>query len=271
MASPNSLARLTRGDEMQFFLQLQEAGYTPEQILKLNQHPEVLATMRATMVEHPVFRLIHGRFTPLAEVLEAVKRYPSVTEADIALALEEAQRSGRLARYEEASPKNPLLTPVVTVYRATVPETLCYARDRMAEAFGDTFAQWEEAYGSGVDENRVRLLEGAPDHRNCIRIEVVDLGAHWDPKNGFIPKDVRSIKSATFTVIYAAAQNPEWVRQMNGRDVPYALSGGLELNVPGYDLWARLPDVWHRGGEAGLDGRWIGYQEHEYALPCLWE
>lgn len=265
------LATLPKGEWDQFDRVLSGTDLSAEEVRKLLRHPDVLADMLAAMRRHPVFRLIHERFTPLAEVLEAVKRYPGVTEADVEKALAEATESGRLARYEEESPKNPLLVTVVTVYRASVPETLCYARDRMADAFGDTFTQWEEAYVEGVDENRVRLLEGAPDHRNCVRIEVVDLGAHWDLKNGFIPKNVRSPKSATFAVIYAAAQNPEWVRQMNGRDVPYALSGGLELNVPGRGLWASLPYVWRSGDEAGLDGHWLGRRYRGYALPCLWE
>lgn len=243
-----------------------------EDARNLIRYPAVLLVMEQAMRAHPVFYFIHGRFTPLTEVLETVnKGYPGVTEVDIAAALEEARSSGRLARYEEASPKNPLLTPVVTVYRASVPETLRYARDRMVETFGDAFEQWEEAYGKGVDENRVRLLEGIPDHQNCVRIEVVDLGAHWNPKEGFVPKDVRSAKSATFAVIYAAAQHPEWVRQMDGETVPYALVGGLELNVPGSGPWMRLPDVWRRGGRMELSGNWVGGRYRGSALPSLRE
>lgn len=265
------LATLGKGEWDQFDRVLSGTDLSAEEVRKLLRHPQVLADMLTAMRQHPTFRLIHGRFTPLAEKLEVVKRYPGVTEADITAALETARSSGRLARYEEASPENSLLDVVVTVYRASVPETLLYARDRMRDTFGDAFAQWEDVYGQNVDENRVRLLEGVPDHQNCVRIEVVDLGAHWDPKNGFIPKGVRSVKSATFAAIYAVAQNSEWFRQMDGKTVPYALVGGLELNVPGNDLWADLPNVWHNGARAKLDGNWLGARYRGSALPCLWE
>jgi len=69
--------------------------------------------------------------------------------------------------------------------------------DRYRDAFADKYDEWKDAYGKGdVDDNRVRLLQGVPEHRNCIRIEVVDLGAHFNPKDGFIPQDVRGAQSA---------------------------------------------------------------------------
>jgi len=187
-------------------------------------------------------------------------------------AIAEFERSERKRRYEAALADHKLLQLVVVPYLDTAAVTLLYARDRYRDASGK-FGQWEEAYAQGVDENRVRLLNGVPDRRNCLRIEVVDLGAHWNPKDGFIPSEIRGPNSATFAVIYAAAQNPAWVRQMDGANVPFALAGGLELNVPGYDGWAFLPSVWFDRdyGAAGLNGGLCDYRYHEHALPILWE
>lgn len=109
------LATLRKGDWDLFDRILSGSDLTAEDVVKLNQNPEVLATMLTDMRAHPVFRLIHGRFTPLAEKLEAVKRYPGVTKEMIAAALAEATTSGRLARYEAESSKNPLLDAVVTL------------------------------------------------------------------------------------------------------------------------------------------------------------
>lgn len=217
--------------------------------------------------------LIHGRFTPLARKLEMVKAWPGITEEMLASALEEAKVSGRLGRYEAESPKNPLLEVVVTVYRESVPATLLYARNRMRQVFGnEKFSQWEDAYGQEVDDNRVRLLKDVPDHRDCVRIEVVDLGENLNRKDGFLPKDIRNAKSATFAPIYAAAQSSEWVRQMDGENVPYALCGGLELSVPGDGPWAILPYVNRDGSRASrLGGYWCDYRCHDGALPSLRE
>lgn len=268
---PN-LFQLTDGEVTEFKRILAQAGFDAETVRKINANQDVAAAMFATARQHHAFRLIHGRFTPLAEKLESVKNYPGVTEADIAQALEMAQDSGLLARYEAASPKNPFLDAVVTVYRGSVPETLLYARDRMKETFGeDKFYQWEDAYGKNVDGKRVRLYKDVPNHTNCVRIEIVDLAANWNPKDGFVPRDSRNSKSAAFSVIYAAAQNPEWVRQMDGVKVPYALVGGLELNVPGHETWTNLPGVWRAGDGAKFDGDWCAGRYRQDALPSLWE
>ncbi|TAK03883.1 hypothetical protein EPO34_01855 [Patescibacteria group bacterium] len=229
----------------------------------------------------PASDLIHGLFTPLARKLEMVRNYPGVTQEMIAEALDEANVSGLLGRYEAESPEYPRLDVVVTVYRESVLATFLYARDRMREAFGEGFSQWEHAYGEGVDENRIRLLEGVPDHRNCVRIEVLDLRDCCEPqkrtlpeRDGYMPSAFRVPRSATFAPIYAGAQSPRWVRQMSTADddVPWVICGGIELNDPCLDkLWGALPGVRLFEGKAELFAMkcdcWV---YPNCAMPSLW-
>lgn len=241
---------------------------------RLKLYPEVWDDMVTAMRAHPAFQLRHGRFTPLADKLDLVRSWPGVQEDQIDAAQKEFASSERRRRYEAEMEKKPFLEVVATVYRASIPETLVYARDRYREAFDrDHFAQWEEAYGGEVDDNRGRLFKGVPDHRNCIRIEVVDLAANWNREDGFIPRDVRDSNSAAFAVIYAAAQSPAWVRQMDGEKVPYAFVGGLELNVPGYDEWMVVPRVWFSQGidRARLRAHRCDDHFHGSSVPILWE
>jgi hypothetical protein len=147
----------------------------------------------------------------------------------------------------------------------------------MKETFGDRFWQWDAAYASGIDANRVRYLQDAggntvvPVYRNCVRIEVVDLFSNWNRKTGMVPRDTRGASAAHFAPVFAAAQDPGWVWAMDGEKVPYALAGGLELNVPGYDSWANLPLVDRVGREAFLSGYWYDCRYLSAALPSLRE
>ncbi|MFC1638912.1 hypothetical protein ACFL26_01420 [Patescibacteria group bacterium] len=212
--------------------------------------------------------LVHGRFTPLDRKLELVRSWPGVTGDDIDRAL----RAGRAAidLFNRESAGNQLLDLVVCRYLPTAWETLSYARDRMREAHGDRFWQWGDAYGSSL-ENRVRYLKGITAPTSGLRVEVVDLGANFDPANGTVPTDVRGPASAHAAVVYAAAQDPEWVRQADGRNVPYALAAGFELDVPGFDRWSDSPYVCRLGVEARLSAHHLGDRYHSAALPSLRE
>jgi len=212
--------------------------------------------------------LIHGRFTPLDRKLELVRSWPGVTGADLDRALREGKR--RIVLFDRESPNSPLLDIVVSVYRPTAWETLSYARDRMSEAHGDDFRQWPDAYASFL-EGRVRYLEGAGAPAGGVRIEVVDLGANHAPAGGMVPRDARGPDSAHAAVVCAAAQDPEWVRQMGGGSVPYAIAAGFELDVPGYDRWSHSPYVCRVGGEVHLNAGRVGDRYYSTALPLLRE
>jgi hypothetical protein len=136
MASPDSMARLSRGVEMQLFLQLQNAGYTPEEIVKLKDMKEVLQQMRDTMLACPEFRLIHDRWAPLEDVVVQVKSWPGINPDLVDAAVKEAETNGTIAGYEAESAEKPKLGLVIDVARESLPATLQYSRDRVKETWG---------------------------------------------------------------------------------------------------------------------------------------
>jgi len=263
------LKDLTKGQWGQFERKLDGSGLTAEEVLLLNKHPEALGVMLEAMRRHRVFRLIHGRFNPLEDKLARVRDWwPDVTEEMLQTALEEGKE--RIALFERESPGNSLLDIVVSVYKPTAHETLAYARDRLRETFGDTFRQWDGAYAD-IGPDRVRWLDGVAVPPPGVRIEVVDLGADFDPENGMVPAETRRPNSAHAAVIYAAAQDPEWIWQMDGASVPYAIAAGFELDVPGDDRWSDSPRVYRSGDGACLRAGRVGGRYRAAALPSLRE
>ena len=270
-----SLHQLTIGEDTEFKRVLATAGFDAETIRKINKNPDIVSVMLTAVRQHPAFRLIHGRFTPLADKLEMIKSWPGIKPEDVDAALKAAMENGTIAGYETEVGKNPFLDILVTVYRESIPATLVYARERMQEAWGEKYYEWTEAYAQNVDDERVKAVPGAkPFIPNRIVIEVVDFGANWNRKDGLILEDVQKAQApqlADFAVIYNAVQSPEWLRQMDGEKVPYALVAALLLSVPGGDSWRYSPSVWHRGGKAGLGGDHVGHRFDDRAVPVLRE
>lgn len=269
------LNTLTDGDTTEFKRVLGE-HITAEDAKKLMRHPAIVAAMAKTMREQSVFRLVHGRFHTLDEKIEMVKAWPGIssrfTEADFTRAVEEARDSGLLGRFEAASPKMPLLDIVVVPYLGSVVETFLYGRGRLRDAFGKEFVQ-REVYEMYDFNKRLELLDGIKPVTNCLKIEVVDLGAHWNRVDGFSPKETRSAKSAHAQVLFAGAEDTDWVRQMNpDQSVPPALMGGYVLWTPVCDDGLCLPYLWfdHLNGKAGLGSGWSDrYQA--FSHPVVWE
>ncbi len=271
-----SLASEISGTQMvEFFTRFGRFGGSKARLRELLGNDELMERWVRQLDEQPEFHLLHGRFAPLKDKIAQVKSWPGINPADVDAAVALATENGTIAGYEAESGKSPLLDIVITIYRESVPATLLYARDRMKESHGDRYCQWDAAYAEGVDEKRVKLLKGSkPFTPNRIVVEVVDLGANWNRKDGAIVRDVQKAQAsqlASFAVLYAASQSPEWVRQMDGEKVPYALATALLLNVPVYRGWAYTPHVWHYGAFAELHGDRVCDRFCSNAFPVLRE
>ncbi|NBS70095.1 hypothetical protein EBT31_14465, partial [bacterium] len=81
----------------------------------------------------------------------------------------------------------------------------------------------------------------------------------------------QAAKLAVFDALFAASQHPEWMRQMDGEKIPYALMAALLLNVAGHDSWRYSPGVWHDGGRVRLNGDRVESKFYYDAMPFLWE
>jgi len=244
---------------MQKFLGVLRSAGMPDRFLhEVVNNSEFREELVAWVDSQPAFRLIHGRFTPLADKVEMVKSWPGINPADVDVAVALAHENGTIAGFEAESPDNPLLDLVIVVYRESLPATLLYGRARFMEAFEGRYVEWREAYASGVDDKRIELIPGAREFRpNTIEVQAVDFGANWDRQHGNVLRDVQRAQAGQledFAALFNASQSPKWVEQMDGKTVPYTILAALLLSVPGYDARSNSPYVWHDGDEAELSG-----------------
>ncbi|HCC83416.1 TPA: hypothetical protein DEP96_01040 [Candidatus Uhrbacteria bacterium] len=223
-------------------------------------------------------------FTPWWKKLKQLKKYPGLTQDDIDFARAQTDEIMMKHDLDNARKTQPFLDIVYTVHRATVPATLIYLRDRMKDAHGSQFWQWDAAYAEGVDDKRVKLIPGSPEFiPNRVIAQLIDFGANWEPVNGLVCSQVQAKQAnqaeklkrakllAGFGVLANAAQSKGWVRQMDGQRVPYALAAALLLNVPGYDEWSSTPRVCPFDGGACLDGDHVGSTFRQRAMPVCME
>ncbi|HAU66583.1 MAG: hypothetical protein A2017_05390 [Lentisphaerae bacterium GWF2_44_16] len=271
-----SLYKMDKGTEIELFRMLNAAGLTAEDAKKLSTQPKVVKAMLAKMREDDAFRLIHGRFTPLADKVAMVKSWPGINPDDVDAAVALVRENGTIAGFEVESPNNPLLDLVIVVYRESIPATLLYGRDRFMETFEGHYAEWAEAYASGVDDERVELIPGARKFRpNTIQVQAVDFGANWDPQRGNVLSEVQKTqggKLADFAGLFNASQSPKWVEQMDEVNVPETILAALLLSVPHCGVRSYSPDIWrHSGGEAELGGYHIGSRFHVLSMAVVRE
>lgn len=227
---------MKRDDWEKFEIALSKEGLTAEDVYRMIEYPSVIRSMLARMREQTVFNLVHGRFMTLAGKVAMVKRWPGIDPEDVDVALAAAIEDGTIAGYKREVEKNPLLDIVVTVYRATLAETVSYARERMRDAWENNRCMPEEYVPRSLADYDVKTIDGAkPFTPNRIVIEVVDFGANWGRKRSRVLEDVRKSqapKLADFALLYNTVQSPEWVKQMNGVDVPYVVVAPLLIHVP---------------------------------------
>lgn len=126
------------------------------------------------------------------------------------------------------------------------------------------------------DPRYLRLLPGI-EHQRGLRWARLDLGA----APNFDPIWIRHPAwSPHAEVLAAAAHFPEWVRRMNGREVPYVFITGYEHRY-GHGAWAwtmslsRIslavspPELTTHGGwdPLWLSHDYIGHGDHRFASP----
>lgn len=71
---------------------------------------------------------------------------------------------------------------------------------------------------------------------------VIDLGANRNTTTD----TVRHRASGTLPgaeILAAGALHPEWVRLMNGDDIPFVLMPGYEVSIPGGSVWRSVPGL----------------------------
>lgn len=66
----------------------------------------------------------------------------------------------------------------------------------------------------------------------------------------------------------------EWIpHKIQGMGAPVlgVMEGRSIFEVPGYDEWTNMPNVWHNGDKAKLNGNHCENTYRKNAMPVLWE
>lgn len=172
------------------------------------------------------------------------------------------------------TPSQPLEVLVLAVYlpdegkgRKTV---LGYVRTanelwQIARGLQPNWWQWDELM---LDAEHLRLLSEVK-HEPGIRWVALDLGAHWNAKDGVRPIEVRGADSAHAEILAAAAHFPNWVQAMDGEKVPYVWLPGYQVTIPGDEAWTSVPGLaWGRADrEVCLVAGWDDGRGWYCALP----
>jgi hypothetical protein len=100
-----------------------------------------------------------------------------------------------------------------------------------------------------------------------LRWVVIDLGAN----RGTAPASVRSPNSPHVAILMAAMLHPEWVRAMDGENVPFVWIAGLKANVPWRGEWNSVPYLYFCKSEREVYFRTDRSDRREllYAIPAF--
>lgn len=267
-----SLSSNTDGEITEFKGRLGRAGFNAEIIREVNtcNDNELAKVMYEALMRHPRFTLVHGLFTTTATQIARVREWNKEFGGGFSdEAFAEAEKS------VPVWPEEKLVAVVLVPYladKANEDETVTTGLERTfhelwmrAKSEQDANWRWDGYDNAGSD--RLRLLKGI-EHKVGLRWEVIDFGCNRNKK----PMDVRNSKSSPHAgILAAAALHPNWVKSMDGDKVPYVFAPGYEVQVPGEEPWARVPDLSFVSDdrELRLHGYWCDDYGSGWAVPSF--
>jgi len=118
----------------------------------------------------------------------------------------------------------------------------------------------------------LQLLEGITHPaKPCIRVERIDLLAHWDRRGGLAPDKVRDQTSAHIGLLATAWQHPTLTRLQDATSWPHWNVAGVLVNMPGYDLRSFCPYVYWAGIDLRVNAHVADGASHGCSSPVLRE
>jgi len=260
---------LSFGKGQELMLALQNAGLTAEQAQALIDNPDkarlMIAALEPTFELPACLRVSPGELLERALKINVDRRYgihraaftapiPELTVASHQLLLPVMITEGGVGRNFE-------------LHTTTI-------RDQF-KAAGDDYYRWD---GLKSDAKSLRLAPrtlhfdnpGAP----TLYWVIYEPFANWDRENGYTVQGLWDGKVkglAHVENLNAIELMPDWVRSMDGKNVPY-------INLPGYQVfyesdWSDCPYVrwWSDDRRLSLDARWAGRRYYGYASPVVRE
>ena len=124
-----------------------------------------------------------------------------------------------------------------------------------------------------IDEEHVRWLDGSKNMTKEWRFEwqAIDLGANRQTSSEAVRRANVNHSQPNAGILAAAALHPEWIKSMNGNDVPFVDLPGYEASVPDYQLWRNVPRLYFFRGhrQVMLDAHRCDSTNPKWAVPSL--
>ena len=245
---------------------LAEAGLTAEMAEEVRKNPALAEVIVNALKSQPAFTLVHGLFVkPEAQIARVRELNLERGWGLIDACFLEAERS--IPKW----PEDKLVVVTLVPYlddekkgRKGVERTFHELWEVAASA---QHAKWRwDGYDKAGPE-LLRLLKGI-EHKPGLRWEVIDLGCQRNEK----PMDVRNPEKSPHAGILATAMlHPEWIKAMDGENVPYVWAPGYEVNVSHGNPWRGVPYVHFSRDdrEIKLNYVWFGSYSSSWAVPSL--
>lgn len=246
---------------------LAEAGLTAEMAEEVRKNPALAEAIVNSLKAQPVFTLVHGLFTHPETQIVRVREWNKEFGWGIP-----DEAFAEMEKSVPAWPEDKLIAVVLVPYLAdktNADETVTSGLERTfhelwarAEAKQDANWHWGGYDKAGPD--KLRLLKGI-EHKPGLRWEVIDMGCNRNQK----PVNVRNPEKSPHAGVLASAMlHPQWIKSMDGENVPYVWAPGYEVNVSGEGPWQGVPRVDFNRGDRGirLGCGWYGSCDPEGGL-----
>lgn len=123
------------------------------------------------------------------------------------------------------------------------------------------------------DGGHVRWLAGSENTNKDWHFEwqVINLGANRNTSSETVRQAYGDKLQPNVGILAAAALHPEWIKSMDGQDIPYVDLPGYEVSVPGLQSWRHVPYLgFHRDSRrVRLYAHRCGSTDPEWSVPSL--
>ena len=266
MAGQNLASLLSGTQIIELIGRLGRFGLTPERVAKLAGDDELTEQWVTKLDEFPAFRLIHGLFTSTEKQIARIASWNKKRGWGIPdEAFVEAEKS--VPKWPEEKLVVVTLVPYLDDEkkgRKGVERTFHELWDGAAK---QQHANWRWDGYDKAGPDKLRLLSGI-EHKPGLRWEVIDMGCQRNLK----PMDVRNPEKSPHAGVLASAMlHPEWIKSMDGENVPYVWAPGYEVNVSGEGPWRYVPLVFFIRGDRQIElgCGWYGGYGSGWAVPSF--
>lgn len=259
-----SLYEITKGEDVELYRVLSQAGADAELARSIIRRPE-LATMMISAVRE---LLAPSMFSTPQEVFDRFVGYANEQNWPF-FGTDQIEELHQRMPISHTSSIDRLLA--LDIWLGDLPNTFQALAGWIAHEqskVGNGFWRWDKLK---FDSEHLRLLN--PDRygdKPSVHWVELDMTAN----RGTRPKDVRNPeKSAGLQVMSAFAAHPNYPPTIDYDKTPGAWAAGIQVTIPGEGAWADVPILgWGSGGrEVDLGAGWDGRRHGGCAVPVVRE